>query len=118
MHYRFIDKILIPKPVVSTVPKNDLVIALLYVGKLPLQIPVRINHIMKNNSCTVVSDLFSRLSAKLVTLCHLKTKFHRSYVLVLFTNFGVVAAILPIMAKLSVILTPECVKTWEFLHSL
>ena len=31
---------------------------------------------------------------------------------------SVVAAMLPIMAKLSVILRLECVKTWKFLHSL
>ena len=55
---------------------------------------------------------------KIVTFLHLKTKFHRSYVLALFTNFSVVAAMLPIMAKLSVILKSECAKTWEFLHSL
>ena len=62
--------------------------------------------------------MFSRLSARLVTFLHLKTKFHRSYVLALFTNFSVVAAMLPIMAKLSVILKSECANTWEFLHSL
>ena len=96
----FLDKILAPKPVVSTVPKKNLVIALPYLGKLSLQI----------------SNLFSRLSARLVTFLHLKTKFHRSYVLTLFTNFSIVAAMLPIMAKPSVILMLECVNTWEFLH--
>ena len=89
-----LDKILAPKPVVSTVPKKNLVIALPYLGKLSLQIRTRINRI---------SDLFSRLSAILVTFLHLKTKLHRSYVLALFTSFSVVAAMLPIMAKLSVI---------------
>ena len=48
----------------------------------------------------------------------LKTKLHRSYVLELFTNFSVVAAMLPVMEKLSVILRSECVNTREFLHSL
>ena len=65
-----------------------------------------------------MSDLFSRLSAKLVTVLHLKTKFHRFYVLALFRNFSAVAAMLPIMAKLNVILRSECVNTWQFLHSL
>ena len=46
-----------------------------------------------------MSDLFSRLSSRLVTFIHLKTKFHRSSVLAFFTNFSVVAAMLPIMAK-------------------
>ena len=65
-----------------------------------------------------MSNLFSRLSAKLVTFSQLKTKFYRSCILALFTNFSAVAAMLPIMAKLSVILKSECVNTWEFLHSL
>ena len=44
----FLDKILAPKPVVSTVPKKNLVIVLPYLGKLSLQIRTRINRIMKN----------------------------------------------------------------------
>ena len=72
----------------------------------------------KINSHTAISNLFSRLSTRLVTCLHLKTKFHHSYILALFTNFSVVAAVLPIMAKLSVILNLECVNTWESLHSL
>ena len=44
----FLDKILAPKPIVSTVPKKNLVIALSYLGKLSLQIHTRINRIMKN----------------------------------------------------------------------
>ena len=43
----FLDKILTPKPVVSTVPKKQL-ITLPYLGKLSLQIRTRINRIMKN----------------------------------------------------------------------
>ena len=44
----YLHKILAPKPVVSTVPKKDLVIGLPYLGKLSLQIRSRINRIMKN----------------------------------------------------------------------
>ena len=66
---------------------------------------------MKIKTRTVISCLFSRLSAELVTFLHLKTKFHRSYILALFTNFSVVAAMLPIMTKLNVILKSECVNT-------
>ena len=44
----FLDKILTPKPVVSTVPKKNLVIGLPYLGKLSLQIRTRISRIMKN----------------------------------------------------------------------
>ena len=62
--------------------------------------------------------MFSRLSTKLVTFLHLKIKFHRFYVLAMFANISVVAEMLPIMAKLSVILKSDCGHNWEFLHSL
>ena len=44
----FLDKILTPKPVVSTVPKKQLIITLPYLGKLSLRRRTRINRIMKN----------------------------------------------------------------------
>ena len=114
----FLDKILTPKPVVSTVPKKELIITVPYLGKLSLQIRTRINRIMKSKLRYLMSNLFSRLSAKLVSFLHLKTKFHRSCVLALLTNFRAVAAMLPSMAKLSVSLKSESVNIWEFLHSL
>ena len=43
-----LDKILTPKPVVSTVPKKNLVIGLPYLGMLSLQLRTKINRIMKN----------------------------------------------------------------------
>ena len=43
----FLAKVLKHKAVVSTVPKNDLMIVLPYLGKLPLQVRTRINRIMK-----------------------------------------------------------------------
>ena len=51
----FLDKILTPKPVVSTVLKKQLIITLPYLGKLSLQIRTRINRIMKNKlpNCNV-----------------------------------------------------------------
>ena len=58
------------------------------------------------------------MSAKLVTLLHLKTESHCSYDLALFKNFSVVAPILPIMVKLNTILRSECVSTWELRYSL
>ena len=45
----FLDKILAPKPAVSTVRKKNLVIALPYLGKLSFKIRKIINRIMKNN---------------------------------------------------------------------
>ena len=54
-----IDKILTPKPVVSTVPKKELIITLSYLDKLSLQIRTRINRIMKNKlPCCSVQFVF------------------------------------------------------------
>ena len=66
-------------------------------------------------SLTTFFELFSTLSASWSIFSHPKIKFLFSYVLALFINLGAVAAILPIMAKLSAILKPECVNTLEFL---
>ena len=101
---KFLDKILAPKPVVSTIPKKDLVIALPYLGQLSLQICTRINCIMKNKlPCCNVPFVF-QTKCKISNFLHSKTKSYLSYVLTLFVNFSVVAAMLTIMAKLSVIL--------------
>ena len=114
----FFKKILASKTAVSTGPKKDLVIALPCLCKLSLQICTRINHIIKNKLPYYNICFFSTPSSKLVTLVHWKTKFHCSYVLVLFTKFSVMAAMLPIMAKTKLLLRSECVNTWEFWHSL
>ena len=79
----FLHEILAPKPVASTVSKEDLVMALAYLGKLYLQIRTGIDCIMKNKIPYCNICLFSRLSANIVTFLHLKTKIHRSYVLAL-----------------------------------
>ena len=114
----FLDKILALKPVVSTVPKKNLIIALPYLGKLSLQIHTRINRIRKNKLPYCNIWFVFQTKCKISNFVHFKTKCHLSYILALFTNFSVVAAILRITAKLSVILKSECVNTWEFLHSL
>ena len=90
-----LEKILAPKPVVSTVPKKDLVIALPYLSKLSRQIRTKSNRIIKN-----------------------KLPYSLTVLLALFTNVDVVAAMLLLMTKLSIILRSESVSTSEFLHSL
>ena len=46
----FLGKILAPIPVISTIPKKDLVIVVPYLGKLSLQIHTRINRVMKKKT--------------------------------------------------------------------
>ena len=55
---QFLDKVLAPKRIVSTVPKKDLIIALLYLGKSSLPMHQRINSIMKTKSRSVCPDCF------------------------------------------------------------
>ena len=108
----FLDKIQTPKPVVRFVPKKQLIITLPYVGKLSLQIHTRINHIIKKKLPYCNVQFVFQTKCKISNFCHW------SCFLALFTNLSAVAAMLPIMAKLNVILKSECVNTWEFLHSL
>ena len=72
-------------------PKKNLVIALPYLGKLSLQIRKKINHIMENKPLYCIIRFVFPTKCKISNFLHLKTKFHRSYVLALFTNFSVVA---------------------------
>ena len=88
-----------------------------HLAKLSLQIRTRINPIMKTKLPYCNIQFIIQTKCK-ITFLYLKTKFHRSYVLTLFTTFSVVASMLPIIEKLIVILTSEYVTTWEFLHSL
>ena len=92
----FLDKALKQKVVVSTVPKKDLMIVLPYLGKLSLQIRTRINRVMKN----------------ILPHCNFRIAFQSKCKLI---NLSAVAAMPPIMAKLSVILKSECVNILEFL---
>ena len=94
-----------------------MVIALPYLGNLSLQIYTIINRIMKNKLTYGNIRFFFQTKCKISNILHLKTKFHRSYVLVLFTNFSVVAVMLPII-KINATLRSECVKTLGFRHSL
>ena len=105
-----LDKILSPKSVASTVPTKDLVIAKL-IAKLSLQIHTNIDRIMKNKFRHCNAWFVFQTKCKLVTFLHSKTEFHHFYVLALFRNFNVVAAMLLIMTKLNVILRSECVNT-------
>ena len=108
-----LDKILAPKTVVSTVSKMDLVIALPYLGKFSLQIRIRlrINRIKKSKlPCCNIWFVF-KTKCKIINFFTFEDKFHHSYVLTLFTNFSVVAAMLTTIAKLNVISRSECMNT-------
>ena len=105
------------RKVVSTVPKNNLMIVLPYLGKRSLQIPTRINRVMKKNSPAAIFELYSRITASWSIFSHLD-KIHvflRSGILI---TLSAVAAMLPIMTKLSAILKSECVNTLDFLMLL
>ena len=95
---KFLDRVSTQKVVVSTVPKMDLMIVLPYLGKFSLQIPTRINRVMKNK-------LPQKINLQVDQFLHI----HR----LLFIS--AVAAMLPIMAKLSAILKSECVNILDFL---
>ena len=108
----FLDKILAPKPVVSTVPKKNLVIALPYLGKFSLQIRTRINRIMRNKlpHCNIRSQTKCKIS-NFFTFTDKIPSFLRSGIVYKFqcgrcnaTYYGKTKS--------------EFENTWEFLHSL
>ena len=90
----FLDKILAPKLVVSTVPNKNLIIALPYLSKLSLQIRTRINRIMKNKLpyCNIQFVFQTKCRISCNATYYGKTKSH--------------------------LVKSECVNTCEFLHSL
>ena len=106
------------KPIESTVLVKGLVIALPYLDKMSLQIRSRINRIMKNKLPYCILGFALQIKCKLVAFLYLKTGSYRFYVQALFINFRVVTAMLPVTAKLNVILSSEYVNTWEIQHSL
>ena len=79
----FLDKILVLKSVVSTEPKQNLVITLPFLGKLSLQIQTRINCIMKNKLPYCNIRFAFQTKCKISNFLHLKKKFHCSYFLAL-----------------------------------
>ena len=82
----FSDNVLAPNPIVSKLPKSNLVIARIYSCKFSFQNAQELVTQWKTNSLSVVSRLFTILSSALVIFLHLKTKFHRSQVLALKTK--------------------------------
>ena len=70
---------------------------------------------MKINSSTEIWELYPKISVTRLIFLHSKKNLLFFYILVLLINLCVVAAMLPIMEKLSVILKSECVKSLEFL---
>ena len=114
----FLDKILTTKPIVSTVPKKDIIIALPYLGKLSLQICTRINHIKKNKLLYCNVQFVFQAACKISNFFTFKDKIPLVLLSGFVYKFQCGAAMLPIMAKLSIILRSECVNTWEFLHSV
>ena len=83
-----------PKIVVTTLPKKDLITVLIYLGKLSLQIHTKINRIKKNNFLCRNLHIVFQTKWKLIDFSNLKIKFPFSYILILFVNLSVVTALL------------------------
>ena len=81
-----------PKIVVTTLPKKDLITVLIYLGKLSLQIHTKINRIKKNDFLYLNLQIVFQTKWKLIDLSHLKIKFLFSYILTLFVNLSVVTS--------------------------
>ena len=70
----FLDRVLTPEVVASTVSKNNLMIVLPYLGKLSLQIRTRINRVMKNKLPHCNIRIAFRTKCKLINFFTFKDK--------------------------------------------
>ena len=70
----FLNKVLTPKIIVSTVPKKDLMIVLPYLGKSLLQIRTRIDRVMKNKLSYCNFQLVFQTKCKLFNFFTFKDK--------------------------------------------
>ena len=98
-----------PENIISTVPKKYLVIALPFLGKLSLQIRTRINRIMKYKLPYCNIRFAFQTKCKISNIFTFKDRipsFSRPDIIYKFQCGG---CNLPIMTKLNVILTSECV---------
>ena len=84
------------KVVVRTVAKKELMIVLSYMGKLSLQICIRINRVMKNKLSHCNFPITFQAKCKLISFFTFKIKFLFSYVLTLLINLSAVTVMLPI----------------------
>ena len=90
---KILHRVLTLKVVVSTVPKKDLMTVLPYLGKPSLQVRTRINRAIKKKPPLLQFRTAIQTEWKLVNF-FTKLKFLFSYLLALFTNLSVVAAML------------------------
>ena len=96
----------------------DKVIPLPYLNKLSVQIHIRINRIMKNKLPYYNIRFIFQTKCKISHFFTFKDKMSSFLLSDIVYIFECGTAMLPIIAKLNVILMSECVNTWEFLHSL
>ena len=80
---------------------------LTYLGKILFHVCTTMNHVMKNKLPYCNLWIVFQTKCKLINVFLFKYFF----LLVLFINLGVVAAMSPSMAKLSAILNSECVES-------
>ena len=112
---KFLDRSLTLKIVVSTVAKKELMIVLSYMGKLSLQIRIRINRVMKNKLSHCNFRIAFQVKCKLINFFTFKDKiplFLRSGIAYKFKCRDCNATY---WAKLSENLKSEYLNTFQFL---
>ena len=115
---KFLDKILTPKPVVSTVPKKNLIIILPYLSKLSLQIRTRINRVMKNKLPYYNVQFVFQTKCKISNFFTFKDKIPSVLRSGIVYKFQCGSCNATYYGKTKRYFKSECVNTWEFLHSL
>ena len=106
---KFFDKLYVPKQIVPTVPKKELLVVLPYLGTFSLNLRKRLYKLVSKilSQCNIKVIFQSRNDW--VAFFNLRTTFPYIFAPILFINFTVVIAILLTMAKLNIILKLELV---------
>ena len=113
-----LERVLTPKIVVSTVPKNDLMIVVPHFEKPSLQICSSVNRVIKNKLPYCNLRIVSQTKRKLINSITFKDNIPVFLRSTSFLNLSALAALLPMMAKLSTISKSKCANTLDFLFLL
>ena len=99
----------VPKQIVPTVPKRELSIVLLFLGKFSLNLRKRFDKLVRKYYHYAILRLFFSLKIDWAACLNSRTPFPYIVAPTLFTNFNVIIAILITIAKLNFIIKLELV---------
>ena len=102
---KFFDKLYVPKQIVPTVPKKELLVVLPYLGTFSLNLRKRLYKSVSKPLPQCNIKVIFKSKTRLSSFFKFRTPFSYVFTPTLFTDFSVAIATLLTMAKLNVIFT-------------